>query len=204
MTNEKASHWQKSYETKGPEQVSWTQQVPQPSLGLILALNLPKSARIIDCGGGDSTLADHLLAAGYQNITVLDIAGASLEKAKKRLGEKAYKINWIVADILNFEPNESFDLWHDRAVFHFLTEQKDIQHYQELVTNWVNSYLIVGTFSDQGPEKCSGLPVSRYDEQGLQNTFTKAFKPLSCMRHDHVTPFGTTQNFVFCSFKKVS
>ncbi len=201
MINEKASHWQNSYETKGPDQVSWTQHEPQPSLDLIAALNLPKSARIIDCGGGDSTLADHLLAAGYENITVLDIAGASLEKAQKRLGKKASKVNWIVTDILDFEPDENFDLWHDRAVFHFLTEKRDIQRYLKLVSNHVSGYLIVGTFSDLGPEKCSGLPVARYDESGLRNTFMKTFQPLFCERHNHVTPFDTIQNFVFCCFQ---
>ena len=130
---DKKTHWETVYKTKTPDQVSWTQDVPQPSLDFIESLNLEKNAKIIDVGGGDSKLVDHLLHYGFENVSVLDISAKALERAKERLGEKAEKVTWIVGDITEFEPTEMYDLWHDRATFHFLTEAEDIEKYKNMV-----------------------------------------------------------------------
>src|SRR6187402_3411524 len=127
MNSERKNHWETVYETKTPEQVSWTQEIPKTSLDFINSFNPDKSARIIDIGGGDSNLVDFLLDQGFENISVLDISAKALEKAKLRLGEKAKKVNWIVSDITEFEPQTTFDIWHDRAAFHFLTEDSQIK-----------------------------------------------------------------------------
>lgn len=200
--NSKA-HWEQVYRTKGPEQVSWTQTVPQTSLDLIQSLDLPKTAKIIDMGGGDSKLVDYLLQAGYINLTVLDISAAALEKAKFRLGEQAAKVKWIVSDVTEFQPQESYDLWHDRATFHFLTEESQIATYTNIVAKAVSQYLVIGTFSANGPEQCSGLPVRQYAETGLRARFQNSFTKIHCHTEDHTTPFDTTQNFLFCSFKRL-
>lgn len=203
MTTELKSHWDNIYQQKGPDEVSWTQDVPQHSLEMIRELELPKTAGIIDIGGGDSKLVDFLLEEGYQNVTVLDISAKAIERAKERLGsEKAKQVNWIVSDILTFEPQQTYDLWHDRATFHFLTEDASIAYYKKLTEKAVSQYMIIGTFSDNGPEKCSGLPVSQYDETSMANQFAHAFDKLKCERKEHVTPFETSQEFIFCSFER--
>jgi 2-polyprenyl-3-methyl-5-hydroxy-6-metoxy-1,4-benzoquinol methylase len=202
MNTESKKHWETVYETKNPEEVSWTQETPKTSLDFIYSFNLPKSAKIIDIGGGDSKLVDHLIEEGFENITVLDISAAALLKAKQRLGEKGKKVNWIVSDITQFEPNTSFDVWHDRATFHFLTTPKQISKYIEIAQKSVNGYLIIGTFSENGPKKCSGLDIKQYNEEALTNELKNSFKKISCVTEDHKTPFNTTQNFLFCSFKK--
>lgn len=196
------AHWEKVYQTKSPEEISWTQKVPQTSLELINSFNLPKNAKIIDIGGGDSTLVDHLLQAGFTNLTVLDISEAALQKVKLRLGDKNGSVKWIVSDITEFEPGENYDLWHDRATFHFLTDEAQIATYKNIAAKSVKQYLIIGAFSENGPEKCSSLPVRRYTSDQLQDQFHHDFANLSCTIEDHITPFGTKQNFVFCSFKK--
>lgn len=201
MDSNARNHWEAVYETKTADQVSWTQQVPKTSLEFIHSFNLPRTAKIIDVGGGDSRLVDFLLAEGFENITVLDISSKALEKAKQRLGEQAGKVNWIVSDIMEFEPDTNFDIWHDRATFHFLTSKEQIDKYVATVTNAVTGYLIVGTFSDNGPKKCSGLTIQQYNEETLPIAFRK-FEKISCITEDHLTPFNTTQNFVFCSFRK--
>lgn len=150
MSNKK--HWETVYETKTPNEVSWTQEVPKTSLEFITNLNLPKSAEIIDIGGGDSKLVDHLIEQGYENITVLDISKHALERAKIRLGEKASKITWIESDITEFIPDKTYEVWHDRATFHFLTAQNDVNHYQKITREFVKGHLIVGTFSTNGPK----------------------------------------------------
>ena len=142
-------HWETVYENKTPDQVSWTQEKPEASLKLIQAAGLPKTAKIIDIGGGDSKLVDYLLEEGYSNITVLDISEKALEKAKKRLGNNASKVHWIVSDISNFNPDAAYDLWHDRAAFHFLTSEKDKERYRTIVEKFVNESLIIGTFSKE-------------------------------------------------------
>lgn len=200
MTNK--SHWENVYETKTPEEVSWTQKKPQTSLELIRSLGSDKSVKIIDIGGGDSNLADFLLEEGYENITVLDISEKALERAKRRLGKDAEKIQWIVADITAFTPEETYDIWHDRAAFHFLTHSEDISKYVRIAEKAVSKNLIVGTFSKNGPKKCSGLAISQYDEESMNSIFENNFEKTDCITEDHITPFSTVQNFIFCTFKK--
>ncbi|HUH29217.1 class I SAM-dependent methyltransferase [Gelidibacter sp.] len=196
-------HWESVYEKKSPDQVSWTQEMPEISLRLIQECHLPKTAKIIDIGGGDSKLVDFLLEEGYENITVLDISAKALEKAKKRLGKKADNVQWIASDITSFEPKVTYDLWHDRAAFHFLTSKEKIRIYATIANKCVAERLIIGTFSLQGPTKCSGLEISQYDENGLVKVFQSHFEKINCLTIDHITPFKTTQNFQFCSFKKL-
>ena len=204
MNLDSKKHWETVYETKNPEQVSWTQEKPQISLDLINSLELDKSAKIIDVGGGDSKLVDYLLEKGFENVSVLDISATALEKAKKRLGDKANNVNWIVSDITEFSPSTTFDLWHDRAAFHFLTTPEQISKYVNIARNTVTGYLIIGTFSENGPKKCSGLDIKQYSEGKLITEFENYFEKITCTTEDHITPFDTMQNFLFCSFKRKS
>lgn len=201
MENILKEHWEKVYETKQPHEVSWTQDIPQTSLDFIHSFGLSKSASIIDIGGGDSKLVDHLLAEGFTDITVLDISAASLEKAKKRLGDKAALVKWVVTDIRSFKPEVKYALWHDRAAFHFLTEKQEVMEYLSLVRNAVDGYMIVGTFSPDGPTKCSGLSIKQYSDEELTAMFMNGFEKIKCVNVDHITPFQTAQNFTFCSFR---
>ena len=171
-------------------------------LKFIRSFKLNKKAKIIDIGGGDSKLVDYLLKEGYNNITVLDISEKAIAKAKKRLGEKASKVNWIVSDITEFEPDTSFDVWHDRATFHFLTTDDQIKKYTNIATKFVRGYLIIGTFSQNGPKKCSGLEIKQCNEEELTSELKKGFDKIRCVSEDHTTPFNTIQNFLFCSFKR--
>jgi len=143
---ERKNHWETVYETKQPNEVSWTQENPKTSLDFIRETHLDKTAKIIDIGGGDSNLVDFLLEEGYENISVLDISAKALERAKKRLGKNAEKVNWIVSDITEFKPETRYDIWHDRATFHFLTTSEQIKKYSEITENWINDFLIIGTF----------------------------------------------------------
>ena len=202
MNKERKQHWENVYINKNPDEVSWTQKTPEMSLELIADCKLAKDAKIIDVGGGDSRLVDCLLDEGYENITVLDISEKAIAKAKLRLGDRAKKVVWIVSDILDFAPVESYDLWHDRAAFHFLCSQDELETYRKLVATKVKGNLILGTFSIDGPLKCSGLAITQYDERTLPTFFQSAFEKIKCLRHEHITPFGTTQNFIFCSFSK--
>lgn len=201
MLNRK-QHWETVYEHKQPHEVSWTQEVPRTSLDFIHGFNLSKTAKIIDIGGGDSKLVDFLLQEGFENITVLDISENALDRAKKRLGANATKVNWIVSDITEFEPHNSYDFWHDRATFHFLSKPEQIARYISIANNAVSSYLTIGTFSENGPKKCSGLEIKQYTETKLQSELSIAFDKIRCITEDHITPFNTTQNFLFCSFRK--
>jgi trans-aconitate methyltransferase len=196
------NHWETIYKTKLPNEVSWTQENPKISLDFIKGTNLGKNAKIIDIGGGDSKLVDYLLAEGYEDVTVLDISANALERAKKRLGEKAKQIKWIVSDITEFKPDTNYDIWHDRATFHFLTSTEQINIYLSVVEKWVAKFLIIGTFSDKGPTKCSGLEIKQYTETTLEKQFNSEFEKVNCINQDHKTPFETIQNFVFCIFKK--
>lgn len=198
------AYWEQVYQTKTAQQLSWTQQTPETSLTLIRGLGLPLASSIIDIGGGDSTLADHLLAEGYQHISVLDISETSLRRAQASLKEAADSIAWIPTDILKFEPVITYALWHDRATFHFLTQPDEIQHYVNTVEKSIQpgGYLIIGTFSENGPDKCSGLAVRQYSEGALTMTFQKCFQKVYCFNQDHLTPFDTVQNFLFCVFQK--
>jgi trans-aconitate methyltransferase len=196
-------HWENIYKTKQPNEVSWTQEVPAVSLEFIHKFSIPKTAKIIDIGGGDSKLVDFLLAEGYSNVSVLDISESAILRAKERLGKDANKAKWIVRDILDFRPKEKYDVWHDRAAFHFQTDKAQIEKYLQIVKKSVDGLVIVGTFSVDGPFKCSGLEIKQYDEQGMKEKFeTSGFQNLACKREDHITPSGAVQNFVFCSFMR--
>jgi trans-aconitate methyltransferase len=201
MNEQRKEHWETVYRTKTPQQVSWTQDKPGTALSLLESFGLDKDAAIIDIGGGDSTFADHLLEAGYNNITVLDISELALGRAKKRLGDKAGIIRWIAADITTFQADTVYALWHDRATFHFLSHKEEIDHYHALVSNHVSGYMILGTFSENGPEKCSNLTVSRYNAQQLNTIFKDNFLQLQHATESHQTPFGTTQDFLFSAYK---
>ncbi len=197
-------HWETIYENKPLETVSWYQPNPETSLYFLEQSHLPKSAKIIDIGGGDSFLVDHLLKSGYTDITVLDISEAAIERAKTRLGNQAAKVKWIVADVTDFKPIEHYDFWHDRAAFHFLTNQKDVDTYLKTTAKAIasNGNIIIGTFSEQGPEKCSGIAIKQYSVQSMTTLFQTDFEKSGCLMVDHDTPFDTVQNFVFCHFRK--
>jgi ubiquinone/menaquinone biosynthesis C-methylase UbiE len=195
-------HWDHIYYTKQSTELSWTQTFPKTSLDFLHSLNLPKKARILDVGGGDGNLIDHLLAEGYENITVLDISEAAINRVKARLGSKASLVEWIVSDILDFHPSDQFDLWHDRATFHFLTTAPKINAYLDTAARFVKDYLILGTFSDLGPDRCSGLPIKKYSEPELEKQLSGRFTKIRCITEDHITPFHTRQNFLFCAFRR--
>lgn len=202
MTNK--LHWDKVYAGKTASELSWTQAVPQTSLSFIHSFDIPKNASIIDVGGGDSTLVDHLLQEGYTDLTVLDISHEAIEKAKARLGSLAGKVHWIVLDIREFKPDRAYDVWHDRATFHFLTTPEEIQTYLTIARKAVGKFMTIGTFSKNGPDKCSGLQVRQYDEDLLVSELRNGFLKIRCITEDHLTPFHTRQNFLFCSFRKAA
>ena len=197
-------HWENIYTTKELTDVSWYQPVPETSLAFLAQSGLPKNAKIIDIGGGDSLFVDHLMKAGYSDITVLDISAHALERAKARLGDKASRVKWIVSDASAFSPAETYDFWHDRAVFHFLTEENDIKSYMSILAKGIRpgGNLVIGTFSEQGPEKCSGIKIKQYSETSITERLKSAFNKIRCLTVDHKTPFNTIQNFLFCSFHR--
>jgi SAM-dependent methyltransferase len=202
---DRQKHWENIYQTKELKDVSWFQPTPETSLEFFNQYEVQKTAKVIDIGGGDSFLVDHLLDLGYTDVTVLDISIAAIERAKKRLGEKAKKVKWIVADASNFKPLEKYDFWHDRAAFHFLTEEDEISKYIETAQQNINpaGILVIGTFSEQGPKKCSGIEIKQYSEKTMTDRLKIFFDKIKCITVDHKTPFDTIQNFVFCSFRKL-
>lgn len=202
------SHWEHVYSSRPTDRVSWFQEHALRSLQLIQDTGASRSAAIIDVGGGASTLVDDLVQGGYSDITVLDLSGAALATAKARLGERAAAaVEWIEADITTTTlPQARFDIWHDRAVFHFLTDPADRQAYVQTVLRAVRpgGHVIVATFAEDGPTECSGLPVMRYRPDELHAQFGE---PFVLLRHDkeaHQTPFGTVQQFVYCYCRKVA
>ena len=199
-------HWENIYSTKKLTEVSWYQPTPETSLDLIDQTNIGKDGKIIDVGGGDSFLVDHLIDLGYNNITVLDISEKAIDRAKERLGDKAQKVNWIVADAANFTPTTQYDIWHDRAAFHFLTHENEIENYKSALYSGLNEggHFIVGTFSDSGPLKCSGIEIKQYNKQDMIHSFGKQMQMISCFTTNHDTPFDSIQNFIFCHFQKRS
>lgn len=201
---DRKKHWENIYHTRALHEVSWFQPRPETSLGIIEGMKLPASAKIMDVGGGDSLLVDHLLDLGYENITVLDISEAAITRAKKRLGARAHSVQWIVADAATFEPTTQYDLWHDRAAFHFLTQDAEIAHYLNTAHQGLapNGHLVIGTFSDQGPTKCSGIDIKQYSEADMSAQLEGYFEKINCFTVDHTTPSGGVQNFLFCHFRK--
>lgn len=202
---DRKKHWENIYQTKQLNEVSWYQPTPETSLDFIQQFNVPTTAKIIDIGGGDSFLVDHLLHKGYEDVTVLDISEAAIERAKQRLGDSAEKVKWIVADAAKFQPTEQYDFWHDRAAFHFLTDEQEISNYLEAAQKSIKptGVMVIGTFSEQGPKKCSGIDIKQYSEDSMTERLKSFFEKIKCITIDHKTPFDTIQNFVFCSFRKL-
>ena len=199
-------HWENVYSTKASDEVSWFQEHAALSLQLIRDAEVPCSAAIIDVGGGASTLVDDLLAKGYRRLSVLDLSAAALSKAKARLGERAADVQWLVADVLEAQlPSAAYDVWHDRAVFHFLTTAEQRHAYVQAVLRAVKpgGLVIVATFAEDGPEKCSGLPVMRYNADQLHAEFGQPFLLLGHEQESHHTPGGNEQKFVYCFCRKL-
>jgi len=200
----KKEHWEKVFSTKQENEVSWYQPKPQTSIHFFTENHIPKEAKIIDIGGGDSYLIDNLLELGYHNLSLLDISENAIERIKNRLGAKSEKVTFIVSDVLDFQPETKFDVWHDRASFHFLITDDEIENYKKLVSNSIhqNGFLFLGTFSENGPLKCSGLEITQYSEAKFESVFGSDFEKVNCFTENHPTPFDTIQNFIFCTFKK--
>jgi 2-polyprenyl-3-methyl-5-hydroxy-6-metoxy-1,4-benzoquinol methylase len=199
--NDQSEHWEKVYQTKSADAVSWFQEHASRSLDIIRSIGADKSAGIVDVGGGASTLVDDLLADGFRGITVLDLSQSALEVARGRLGAKGALASWMAGDICSVElPEQAFDIWHDRAVFHFLTEARDREAYVRQVMKSVKpgGHVIVATFAPDGPEQCSGLPVARYAPDQLHGEFGPAFDLVEHALEDHATPWGSIQHFVYC------
>ena len=195
------SHWETVYRTKRPTEVSWYQPEATLSLALIRRAVPDLSARVIDVGGGASTLVDGLLHAGYSNLSVLDLSATALDEARRRLGDATSRVQWLEADVLSAAlPEAAFDLWHDRAVFHFLTNASDRAAYLAQVRRAVRpgGHVLIATFAEDGPLKCSGLPVARYSAEALHHEFDGGFELIDRARELHVTPGGVTQSFQYC------
>ena len=201
---DRKKHWENIYQTKELKDVSWFEPNPKISLDFFKKFSIPIHSKIIDIGGGDSLLVDHLLDLGYHDISVLDISSAAIEKAIQRLGEKSKKVKWIVEDVSTFKPKEMYDFWHDRAAFHFLTDDREILKYVEIAQKNIkpSGVLVIGTFSEQGPKKCSGIDVKQYSETTMSDQVKKYFEKIDCITVDHKTPFATEQNFIFCCFRR--
>lgn len=196
-------HWQAAYHAEGPLEVSWYQTKPETSLALIAATGCPRDAGIIDVGGGASTLADHLLDAGFSKLAVLDLSGAALEFARARLGERANAVQWFEADVRTFAPPHCYGLWHDRAVFHFLTEAADRQQYVATLLRTLRpgGHVLIATFAPDGPLKCSGLEVVRYDEASIAAELGPSFVARGSRKETHTTPWQTQQQFLYFHFQ---
>lgn len=195
------SHWEKVYRTKAPDAVSWYRPHLDRSLTLIESASPARAASIIDVGGGESTLVDDLLARGYYNLTILDVSQTALDVTRARLGEAGERVHWIRADVTETHlAAQSFDVWHDRAVFHFLMAAEQRMAYVQAASRAVRhgGHVIVSTFGPKGPTKCSGLDVARYDTGSLHGEFGEPFKLIESSKELHETPFGTTQQFLYC------
>ena len=199
MTISKKDHWENIYDSKALNEVSWYQPIPKASLNFIESCSLQKKSPIIDVGGGDSFLSDYLLKRDYEDISVLDISSNAIERAKKRQGELSNKINWIVSDILDFSPTKEYAVWHDRAVFHFLRDEKDIKEYINILLKSLaqKGNLVLGTVAEDGPKKCCALDVRRYSFQNFENLLSKYFTIIKTQNVIPKTPFDTEQSFNF-------
>jgi len=198
------AHWDNVYATKGEKDVSWYQDNPTPSLELIALTGLSADAEIIDIGGGASRLVDNLLRNDFGRLTVLDLSNAALDAARKRLGESAARVKWVVADVTTWQPSQTYDLWHDRAAFHFLTDQAPQSAYVEGLKTALKpaGFAIIGTFAPDGPGRCSGLPIVRYDATSLAARLGDEFELIDARRHEHTTPWGAVQRFQFATFRR--
>lgn len=203
-TPERHGHWQNVYQTKGARDVSWFEESPAISLDLIYATGVGVDASIIDIGGGASRLVDVLIAEGFRSVTILDLSEKALSLSQERLGAQAGLVTWIAADITVWQPTKTYDVWHDRAAFHFLTESDDRVAYAECVRKALRpgGHVIIGTFALDGPERCSGLPVVRYDAASLGAMLGRSFKLIESRRYDHLTPGGSIQRFQFSRFER--
>lgn len=198
------NHWENVYATKGENQVSWFQDAPEPSLQLIELAGATRSSAIIDIGGGASRLVDCLVSQGYEDVTVLDLSATALASARSRIGDEANRVTWIAADVTVWEPSRTYDVWHDRAAFHFLNDPKDQMAYVARLRRALRpgGHAIIGTFAPDGPERCSGLTVSRYDANSLAATLGSGFELIDTRRHEHATPWGAVQKFQFSTFRR--
>ena len=201
---DRQAHWDNVYLTRAVTDVSWFEETPNVSLDLIAATGVTTDAAVIDIGGGASRLIDALLDRRFQDVTVLDLSAQALAATKARLGSRASKVHWLIADVTKWHPPQAYDVWHDRAVFHFLTSAEDRAIYAERVSKAVrpNGHVIIGTFAPDGPERCSGLPVMRHDSTSLGDMLGGAFKLIECRRQDHRTPTGAIQHFQFSRFQR--
>lgn len=199
---DRQAHWQNVYATKTEKEVSWFQENPTPSLDMIAATGISTDASIIDVGGGVSRLVDSMLDKGFRRLTILDLSAKGLEATKQRLGRRCSEVNWIVADVVTWTPPEVYDLWHDRAAFHFLTDQADRVAYVAGLKCALRSggHVIIATFAPDGPERCSGLPIVRYDPMNLAAAIGPEFELIHSKLHGHLTPGGGTQHFQFSRF----
>jgi SAM-dependent methyltransferase len=199
-----AAHWENVYRTKGEREVSWFQETPLTSLELIRSTGVTRQSAIVDIGGGASRLVDALVDEGYEAVTVLDLSESALAAAKARLGPTAAGVTWIVADAVKWKPLQRYDVWHDRAAFHFLTDAGDRTAYVGCLRDALRpgGHAIIATFALDGPERCSGLPVIRYDAASLGKVLGSAFDLVQTLRHDHHTPMGSTQRFQFSVFRR--
>jgi ubiquinone/menaquinone biosynthesis C-methylase UbiE len=201
---ERKAHWEEVYRTTAAEELGWHQAQPTMSLRLIESTGVQKTGNLIDVGGGDSTLVDHLLEQGFQHITVLDISSTALERAKARLGDRAHLVTWIEGDVTDFRPSITYDVWHDRAVFHFLTDEEDRTRYLESMNRGISAqgHVIIGTFAYEAPPTCSGLPVVRYSPEFLTLAIGNNFEFIESFEELHHTPEGTKQPFIYCRFTR--
>ncbi len=200
----RGAHWENVYRTKGEREVSWFQETPSISLEFIRSAGATRHSAVVDIGGGASRLVDALVHAGYEAVSVLDLSESALAAAKTRLGQTAAGVTWIVADVVRWKPLQRYDVWHDRAAFHFLTDAADRTAYVECLREALRpgGYAIIATFALDGPERCSGLPVIRYDAASLGKILGGAFNLVETRRHDHHTPMGGTQRFQFSGFRR--
>lgn len=205
MAFDRKAHWEQIYATKPLEEAGWYQPKPEISLDLINKTELQHDAAIIDIGGGDSLLVDHLIDQGYTDVTVLDISAIAIERAQDRLGEQAKSVKWIIGDVLDLPKDLEFDIWHDRAAFHFLLEKEEIDQYIHLASKSIKAggFLILGTFSDRGPKMCSGRPICQYSKSEAIGVLSCCFEKIHCYNLDHITPNNSVQNYTFCYFKRI-
>lgn len=203
---DRQKHWNEVYRTKGDSETSWFEAAPALSLALIEAVDGAPNLWVIDVGGGTSHLVDELVTRGFDGVAVLDLSEAALAAAKKRLGDRAAHVEWIAADVTTWEPEHQFDIWHDRAAFHFLTEAADRAAYVAIARRAlrIGGHLIIGAFALDGPEKCSGLPVMRYSAERLAKTIGSGFRLVESRDYVHWTPWGDSQHFVFCRFERIA